>query len=121
MLRLARNKAYQLILLQLLVVAVLFIVWWLFKDIKAGYSAFLGGLAGIIPSIYFVHKFFTNKKRTPQKIITDFYIGEIIKLLASAILLVLIVKFIPIHILPLITGFIGAYLSIWLTPLLNMY
>jgi len=67
-----------------------------------------------LPSIYFVKKVFSSYKRTPQKIVLDFYVAEFIKLFASAILLVLILKFISVKILPLISGYIAAYLAVWI-------
>lgn len=112
-----RRQAYKLVLLQIIVVLALFLCWWLFQDIKAGYSALLGGLAGVIPSLYFVKKGFSSKERSMKKIIVDFYIGEFSKLLLSAVLLVLIFKYLPVKLVPLITGFIGAYMAIWLAPL----
>ncbi len=112
-----RRQAYKLVLLQIAVVLGLFVGWWLFKDIKAGYSALLGGLACVIPSLYFVKKLFSSKERSMKKIMFDFYIGEFSKLLLSAVLLVLIFKYLPVKLIPLITGFIGAYMAIWLAPL----
>jgi ATP synthase protein I len=112
-----RRQAYKLVLLQIAVVLALFLCWWIFQDIKAGYSALLGGLAGVIPSLYFVKKLFSSKERSMKKIMLDFYLGEFTKLFLSAILLVLIFKYIPVKLVPLITGFIGAYMAIWLAPL----
>jgi len=112
-----RRQAYKLVLLQIAVVLGLLVGWWLFKDIKAGYSALLGGLACVIPSLYFVKKLFSSKERSMKKIMFDFYIGEFSKLLLSAVLLVLIFKYLPVKLIPLITGFIGAYMAIWLAPL----
>lgn len=111
MLRSVRAQAYKLIILQLVVVAALAILWWIFKNITSGYSAVLGGIACIIPSWYFIRKFFSKKRRTPQAIISSFYLGELTKLFLSMVLLILVVKFTPAIIVPTLTGFIGAYLA----------
>ena len=115
-----RRQAYKLVLLQIAVVILLFIGFWLVKDIKAGCSAILGGLACIIPSLYLVRKLFSSKDRTMQRIMFDFYIGEVSKLLLSAVLLVLIFKYLPVKLIPLFSGFIGAYMAIWLVPLIRI-
>ncbi len=103
-----------MVFLQIIVVLLLFFCFWIFKNIKAGYSVILGGLACVIPSIYFVRKVFSSDTRSPQKIVFDFYLAEFIKLFLSAILLVLIFKFLPINLVPLVIGYIGGYLAIWL-------
>jgi len=115
-----RAKAYKLIYLQIAVVLLLFFGFWLFKNIQAGYSAILGGLACVIPSIYFVRKLFSSYQRSPQKIVLDFYVAEFIKLFLSSILLVLIFKFLPVKLVALVSGYIGAYLAIWLVPLIGI-
>ncbi|MCK4609340.1 MAG: ATP synthase subunit I [Gammaproteobacteria bacterium] len=114
MLQKARKDAYKLIILQIAVAMLLFVVWWWFKDFAAGISAILGAIACIIPSIYFVHKFFSKHERTTGQIIRDFYIGELVKLFMSAIFLVLIVKFLPVQLVAVVIGYVAAYLSILL-------
>ena len=115
-----RAQAYKLIYLQIAVVVLLFCCFWVFKNIQAGYSVILGGLACVIPSIYFVRKLFSSYRRSPQKIVMDFYVAEFIKLFLSAILLVLIFKFVPVKLVALVSGYIGAYLAIWLVPLIGI-
>lgn len=118
MLKPIRKQANKLIFLQISIVVVLAILWWGFKDIKYSYSALLGGMACIFPSWYFIHKFFKNRQRSPQTILKDFYVGEMLKLFLSVVLLVLIVKYIPVHLLAVITGYIAACLAVWGMPFL---
>ena len=106
-----RAKAHKLIIIELVVVITIAVLWWIFRDFKSAYSTLLGGLTCIIPSWYFIRKFFSKKKRTPQAIIKDFYLGEITKLFLSVVLLILIIKFIPVFLIPTLTGFIGAYFA----------
>jgi ATP synthase protein I len=114
-----RAQAYKLIYAQIAVILLLFFCFWLFKNIQAGYSAFLGGMACVIPSVYFVKKVFSSYKRSSQKIVLDFYLAEFIKLFLSAILLVLIFKLLPVKLVALVSGYISAYLAIWLMPLIG--
>lgn len=118
MLKPFRFQAYKLVFLQCFVTLVLSLYWSLSHGINYGFAAILGGLACIIPSLYFVYKVFSGSERTFQKITFDFYLSEFFKLFSSAVLLVLILKFTPVKLLPAITGYIGAYMSIWLVPLL---
>ncbi len=116
MFNIARSQAYKLVATQIIIVVILAVIWWIFKDLTHCYSALLGGFAYIIPSWYFIRKLFTNKQRTPQAMVRTFYVGELTKLLLSAILLVLIVKFIPTNLFAVISGYIVACLSIWSMP-----
>ncbi|KPJ68127.1 MAG: hypothetical protein AMJ43_01615 [Coxiella sp. DG_40] len=120
MLKPFRAQAYKLVFLQILVVAILFFYWWLFRGVNYGFATILGGLTCIIPSLYFINKVFSDSERTFQKITVDFYFGEFFKLFSSAVFLVLILKFTPVKLIPTITGYIGAYMSVWLAPLLSL-
>jgi len=107
------------IILQLVVVFMIFLLWWWVRDFRAGWSAILGGLACILPSWYFMCKLFGNGGSrsvhlSSKQIIKNFYVGELIKLLLSVIMLVVIIKYFPVDLVPVICGYIGGYLSIWL-------
>ncbi len=79
----------------------------------------LGGLAVVLPSLYFAYRFFaTTQARKVERIIRAFYWGEIVKIALSAFLVVSMLKLWPdIRVLPFFSGFIGAYLGFWLSPL----
>lgn len=115
----ARQTAYRLVGLQALVV-LLIAAGWLFGGLREALSALLGGAACVLPSLYFARRFFaTTSAREAKQIIKAFYLGEVIKLALSAILVVLIVMFIPVVILPFITGFVGAQFGFWLAPMVT--
>ena len=118
MLKPFRSQAHKLVFLQIFVFIMLFFYWWLFHGMSYGFAAIYGGVACVIPNLYFVNKVFSNSERTFQKIMFDFYFGEFVKLFSSAVLLILILKFTPVKLIPTITGYIGAYMSVWLVPLL---
>jgi F0F1-type ATP synthase assembly protein I len=120
MLKEIRNQALKLITLQFISISIIAFFFWIFGSWHAGWSSFLGGLAGAIPSIYFVWKFFSNKKRLPLQIVKDFFVGEIIKISLGAVFLILAVRFLPVLLLPLLIGYIGAYFSIWLVPIMGV-
>lgn len=117
--RSARTIAYRLVGLQAVFVIIIALCWSV-EGIFGVSSALLGGLAGVLPSFYFAKRFFaTTSARAPKKIIKSFYLGEITKLLFSAVLVLLIILFIPVAIAPFITGFVGAQFGFWLAPILT--
>ncbi len=117
--RSARKIAYRLVGLQALVVIVIALFWLISGGMEA-LSALLGGAAGVVPSFYFARRLFaTTSARAPKRIIKAFYLGELFKLVLSAGLVLLIILIIPVAIVPLITGFMGAQFGFWLAPLVT--
>ena len=117
--RSARHIAYRLVGLQALVVLII-AAGWLLGGLLEALSALLGGAACVIPSLYFARRFFaTTSAREARKIITAFYLGELVKLALSGVMVVLIIMLIPVAIVPVITGFVGAQFGFWLAPMLT--
>jgi len=115
----ARQIAYRLVGLQALVVVVLALCW-LFAGLMEAGSTLLGGAACVIPSLYFARKLFaTTSAREAKRIVRAFYVGELVKLVLSVVMVVLILKLIAVAIVPFITGFIGAQFGFWLAPMLT--
>jgi len=113
------KKTYSIVYLQLLSLVVVSIFWLLFKNFSAAGSACLGGISWIIPTIYFIRKFFAQKKdRTLQQITKDFLLGETIKLIISAVLIILSLKIFKVNLLGFISGYLGVVLMNLATPLI---
>lgn len=113
-----RQQAFRLVAMQMLVVIGIAVGWCL-NSRWSVLSALLGGLAVVLPSLYFAYRFFaTTQARKVERIIRAFYWGEIVKIALSAFLVIGMLKLWPdIKILPFFSGFIGAYLGFWLSPL----
>lgn len=115
----ARAEALRLVGLQVVVVVAISLLFLFFQGVRAGSSAFLGGLAGVLPSLYFARKLFSLARvRTAQKIIKDFYIGELAKLALSVGLCVLMLTLLKPDVFPFFIGFMGALMGFWLAPLM---
>ncbi|WP_423063269.1 ATP synthase subunit I [Candidiatus Paracoxiella cheracis] len=114
----ARQTAYRLVGLQAVVVLVI-AACWLLGGMPEALSALLGGAACVIPSLYFARRLFaTTSAREAKKIIRAFYLGELVKLALSVVMVVFIIMFIRVTIVPFITGFIGAQFGFWLAPMM---
>lgn len=118
-----RKEVYKIIYLQIITVLLAAIIWLFFKGKYEFASTLLGGICWIIPSFYFVKKTFNIRaaqKNTAQlgNLAKRFFIGEVLKLLLSAVLIILCLKFLPIILLPFLSGFIIAVMSLWLMPLI---
>jgi|GEM_PF-6745536 len=123
-LSLARITAYKILCIQTGLVLLLAIFWWCYQNVAAAWSATLGGVAWIVPNIYFVHKCFTmptpssiaRRRKSQvwsQAIVGRFYFAEFIKFLSSVVFIVLFVKLLPLKLFPFLSGYIAAVLTIW--------
>lgn len=115
----ARHTAYQLVGMQAFMVMII-ATGWLLGGLLEAMSALLGGAACVVPSFYFARRLFaTTSARDAKKIVKAFYLGEMVKLGLSAVMVVLIIMFIHVTIIPFITGFVGAQFGFWLAPMIT--
>ena len=93
-----------------------------FQGLKYFEAALLGGAAWLLPSWYFARRLFSDMSpRAVGAIVRRFYGGEMLKLVISAGLVVLVIKFIAIPFGAFLTGYITALLACWLAPLLLLF
>lgn len=110
--------AYRLAWLQAVVVVIIALCWCI-RGITEALSAFLGGaVCVILPNLHFAWRLFAiTVVRTAKQIMINFFLGELIKLVLSAVLVILIVMFTRVSIVPFIVGFVGAQFGFWFAPL----
>lgn len=108
-------EAYKLVFWQLIVMMGLALVLLILQGIQSGFSALLGGLAYCVPNFVFVWRVFrTASAKAAKQFVMAFFAGETIKLFCSAILFLLIVKYLPVTLLSLLIGYIGAIVAFWI-------
>ncbi len=91
--KVARQSAYQIISAQLFIVALTTVIAWLGWGVFVAKSTSLGGLASILPSSYFAWRVFRRvDARQAKQIVRSFYIGELLKLTMSVVLVITFVK-----------------------------
>lgn len=112
-----RVKAYRLVCLPVSLVFIVASVLFMRDGEVAGYSTLLGGAAWLLPSLYFVGTIFA-KVKPPTQILWTFYRAEVLKLFFSAILFVLLIKYLPIDRVALLLGYIAAQLTFLFMPLM---
>ncbi|WP_264435763.1 ATP synthase subunit I [Coxiella endosymbiont of Dermacentor marginatus] len=112
-----RLIAYRLVGLQAIVIVIVAFWWWI-KGPGEGLSVLLGGMACLLPSLYFARRLFdTTSLQAVKQLMVNFYIGELIKLILSAGLVIIIILYVPVSIVSFIIGFVGAQFGFWLAPL----
>lgn len=110
-----KNQAYQIVFWQLMIIMGLSVVLFLLRGIQNGISTLLGGLAYWLPTFAFVWRIFARANiRAAKEFVVTFFVGEATKLFASAILFLLIVKYLPVSILSSMFGYVSAIVAFWI-------
>jgi ATP synthase protein I len=113
--KLIQRKAYKVVLWQLVGVAIIAIITLIIGGLKNGGSALAGGLAYGIPNLIFVWRVFRYAgAQEMTQFAAAFFAGEMMKLILSGILFLMIVKTLPVSLLSVLVGFIGAIISFWI-------
>ncbi len=110
-----KSEAYKLVFWQLFVVMGLALILFLFKGLQSGISSLLGGLAYCVPNLMFVWRVFSRTSaQAARSFLVAFLAGEVSKLFLSALLFVLIVKYLAVDFKFVLAGYICAIMAFWL-------
>lgn len=108
----------KLFIAQIVLVVVLACAWGII-DQKVIPSILYGGVACILPNLYFAYRFFSRKHtRRPGQIVKSFYLGEFLKMIVSALIIVLAVLYGHASLLPTVIGYFVANSVFWFAPAL---
>jgi len=113
---LVQNKAYRIVIFQLMGVMMLAFLALILRGTVSGFSVLAGGLAYVIPNLIFVWRVFRYARASEMTLfMAAFFIGEMLKLVLAAVLFLMIVKTLPVSLLSVLVGFAAAIVSFWLT------
>jgi ATP synthase protein I len=116
-----KTEAYKLVFWQHVIVVGLALIVFLLQGLQSGLSALLGGLAYGLPNVMFVWRVFARTSaQAAKQFLFAFVVGEATKLLMSAVLFVLIVKFLPVKLLSVLAGYIAAIIAFWIVSFVLM-
>lgn len=101
--------------IQLLLTLLIAVISFAFGSFKTAYSALIGGGVSTLTTLYFASKVFSVRIGSPAaKVARAFYIGEVVKLLLTIILLSGAFLWFDIAPLPLLLAYSAALLAYWL-------
>ncbi|MDX1900438.1 MAG: ATP synthase subunit I [Gammaproteobacteria bacterium] len=106
----------RIVYLQFVLMAIAAFITFLLVDKQAGLSVFLGALACWVPTFLFARLVFADGY-SARVFLTLFVVGEALRLFLSATLFVLVVKYLPVRVLPVFAGFAGTLFAFWLASL----
>jgi ATP synthase protein I len=101
--------------IQLLVTLLVAAAFFRFRSVQAAYSALVGGGISTLVTLYFASKVFSVRVGSPAaKIARAFYVGEVVKLLLTLILLSIALLWLDVSPLPLLLAYMAALMAYWL-------
>jgi len=114
------TQAYLIIGLQVSISLLLIVFGSRFYGQRVGLSLACGGLAVILPTVYFALKVFYRIQRKDSKTqLYHFYGGQIVKLFLSISLSLFMLIGLHVALIPFIIGFLSTQLSVFLVPLMQ--
>jgi ATP synthase protein I len=110
-----QNQAYAIVFWQLACVIMIAFTGFLLHGLNTGLSLLAGGMAYGLANLIFVWRVFRYVgAQQMTQFAAAFMLGEMGKLILSGILFILIVKYLPVSLLSVLVGFVGAIVSFWL-------
>lgn len=111
----------KILVIQALIVLIVVAFYFLLGSDLSVKSAFYGGLAALIPNLYFARTINKNKGQEAKKIVRSFYAGESGKLFITVIIFAIIFQDPKIDILAVLTAYISALTVFWFALLIRKY
>lgn len=119
--KVVRNQAYRIVYIQMIFMLLMALVSIVFVDLKTASQVLLGGFAYILPNFIFVWRVFRySGAQQMVAFMVAFFVGEALKLILSAFLVLLIVKYLPHSLLSVLIGYIGSIVSFWFACIWHM-
>ncbi len=109
----------RILYVQATVLVVIFIGAWFLFGWQVARSAGFGGLIALIPNAYFALKISRDRSKDPRGIMRGFYVGEVVKLVLTAVLFVLVFRLPDIRFVPLFASFMAVLGVFWFALLLD--
>ncbi len=111
----AKQVTRKITAIQLLLTLLIAVASFAFGSFKTAYSALIGGGISTLATLYFASKVFSARVGSPAaKIAGAFYVGEVVKLLLTIILLSGALLWFDVSPLPLLLAYMAALMAYWL-------
>lgn len=110
---------FQIVALQVMIGFIIASIWFYTNHHPVdALSALSGGLICACASVYFAWRMFgTGEEFNPKKIIQRFYRAENAKFIFIIVTFFLVIRFLPINIIPFLVGYLISQLANWLVLL----
>jgi ATP synthase protein I len=116
-----KTDAIKLVYWQFAIIVGLALILFLLQGARSGLSALAGGISYCVPTAVFVLGVFDRSgARQAQSFLVKFMLGETIKLTLSAVLFVLVVKYLPVSFPAVMGGFVAAIFAFFVASFITL-
>lgn len=84
---------------------------------NAGWSAFVGGGIAALANLYFAQRLLGSATASPRKILRRLFVGELLKLLITAVLFAAVILWLPLAFAPFFVSYALTLMVNWLALL----
>lgn len=113
-----KHQANKIVLVQLVLVALLAVVFLMINNSRAALAVLAGGLVYILPGYFYAARLFSNvSPHAIVRIMFVFYLGEVLKLIISIGLFIVLLNIFAFPLLPYFLGYLLAALSFCVAPI----
>ncbi len=111
----AKRATKRIVVIQVTITLLAAGACFIFVEVKAAYSAVVGGGISIIATLYFARQVFSLPVGTPaDRIAARFYLGEALKIGLTALLFFIAIVVLHVSFLPLFLTYTATLLAYWL-------
>ncbi len=116
----AKKTTTTIVVIQLSITLLAAVAGIVLVDVKAAYSAVIGGGISISATLYFAWQVFSLPLGTPpDQIATRFYVGEVLKIGLTTVLFILAILVLRVSFLPLFLTYTATLMAYWLALLIT--
>ena len=117
----AQQAVYKILAIQMAVTLIIAIAALALADVRAAYSAMIGGGINMLATGYFARRVFSAGPGSSAKIIArTFYWGEVVKIILTVILFTGVLLWLDLAYLPLFLAYALTMLAFWLALLFTL-
>jgi ATP synthase protein I len=111
----AKQVTRKISAIQVVVTLLIAAVFFALDSLHSAYSALVGGGISALVTLYFASKVFSVRIGSPAaKVARAFYVGEVVKLLLTVVLLSSALLWFDVSPLPLLLAYMAALMAYWL-------
>jgi len=106
---------------QAFIITIVTIFFFIYSGLLGAKSAIYGGLAALVPNLYFANKIKKSTGKSAKKVVGSFYSGESGKFLMTVFMFALIFQDVKINFIAVLLTYVAALTVFWFALLIRKY
>lgn len=106
--------AVRMLMWQLMITLAVALAWTVAGGLRSGAAALAGGACVVVPAGLFAVRMVRSSRSMPAEMVKAFYIGVVLKLLTTVVLLAVAVSLFADGLVPLLSALVAALMTQWI-------